>query len=656
MTMTVSAIKDNVYEILCRREHADVITQLRPTSIFTISTGELTDVYLECSNAREFLGYVKHAVLKILKEKHGNWGIDVDESFKDLQIKILPNELFKMHELSSKYENTVVSFDCVVIATDSPKTFIKKARVICPSCFKEDTIKCDYDRELPVMLCSNYKCKRQKLKVDTTKMETEDVQTVLLQELMEDTKNNSPIIMTGKLVSKNVRNSFVGQKKRVTGIFKTVVDDKKNEHDIVIEILNLEDLEDVSPNLPSPEQIKKLEEDSKHPEFITDIIGSFVPEIYGNSNIKLSILCLMAGGVGGKKRGDINILLAGDPSMAKSVLLVEADKLTHKSMYTSGRGASAAGLTIGMVKTSDGRMLALAGVLPLMNGGIAYIDEFDKMNRDDRSAIHPAMEQQKVTIAKAGTTLTLPAKTSILAASNPKFGRFDSSQTLTDNIDIPPPLLSRFDLIWVIKDEINIAEDLAKANHVLDTFENNNKKIIRKYPREELIEYINYVRTLKPKLSPTIRRKLISIYERLRDLARQDDVVVGIRQLEALVRLSTAYAKLTLRDTVDDVCVDAIQEMLNDAYKRINPNFGSSGYQAQLQGVPSKLTKEQLAFKVWEDCEDSGGHVNLVKFFREMDNVNFDQRDAKRIFTQWETNCIIKLNDDGTYMRSRAQH
>ncbi|SVE25485.1 uncharacterized protein METZ01_LOCUS478339, partial [marine metagenome] len=185
---------------------------------------------------------------------------------------------------------------------------------------------------------------------------------------------------------------------------------------------------------------------------------------------------MMAGGVEGKKRADINILLAGDPSMAKSVLLVEADKITHKSMYTSGRGASAAGLTIGMIKTSDGRMLAMAGVLPLMSGGIAYIDEFDKMNKDDRSAIHPAMEQQKVTIAKAGTTLTLPAKTSILAASNPKFGRFDSSQTLTDNIDIPPPLLSRFDLIWVIKDEINIAEDLAKANHVLDTFENNNKK------------------------------------------------------------------------------------------------------------------------------------------------------------------------------------
>jgi len=652
--MTASAKEDSVYEKLCMKKQADVIVQLRPTSTFTVEAGLLTDIFVECENPNEFIDYVKHSVLRILKEKHGAWGIDIDEAFKDLKIKLLPNGKFKMHELSSDYENTVVKFDCVVIATDTAKTFIKKARVFCPSCFSEDNLKCDYNRELPIMFCSNYKCKRQRLKVDTSNMETGDVQTVLLQELMEDAKNNSQILMTGKLVDKNVRNSAVGQKKRITGIFKTIVDDKKNEHDIVIEILTLEDLEDISPNLPPPEKIKKLHEDSKSPEFIKDVVGSFVPQVYGNKNIKLSILCMMAGGVEGRKRADINILLAGDPSMAKSVLLVEADKITHKSMYTSGRGASAAGLTIGMIKTSDGRMLAMAGVLPLMSGGIAYIDEFDKMNKDDRSAIHPAMEQQKVTIAKAGTTLTLPAKTAILAAANPKFGKFDSSQTITDNIDIPPPLLSRFDLIWVIKDEINLAEDLAKANHVLDTFENNNKKIIRKYTGKELTEYINYVKTLKPKLSPTIRKKIISYYERLRELARKDDVVVGIRQLEALVRLSTAYAKLTLRDTVDDVCVDSIKDMLDDAYTRINPDFGSSGYQAQLQGVPNKLSKEQLAFKIWEECEDSGGHVNLIKFFREMEKGQFDQRDSKRIFSQWETNCIIKLNDDGTYMRSRS--
>tara|TARA_R110002020_G_scaffold11474_3_gene43161 strand:+ start:3004 stop:4965 length:1962 start_codon:yes stop_codon:yes gene_type:complete len=653
--MTTSAMQDKVFEVLSKRELSEVVEQLRPNSVFSIDAmrDDLLDIYSECKTPKEFLDIVKHAVFSILTQKHGS-SVNIPITYKDLSVRLIANEILNMHEISSDYENTVITFDTVIIATDSPKTFVKKAKVVCPLCYNDDRISCDYNRDLPIIFCDNTRCKRQKMKIDTTSVITDDIQTVLMQELMENTKNNSPIILTGKLTGKNVGTSFVGQKKRITGIFKTVIDDKKNEHDITIEVLSLEDLEDVSPRLPSPEQIKKLHEDSKSDNFISDIVNSFSPQTYGNKNIKLSILCLMAGGVAGQKRGDINILLAGDPSMAKSVMLIEADKITHKSMYTSGRGASAAGLTIGMVKISDGRMLALAGVLPLMNGGVAYIDEFDKMNKDDRSAIHPAMEQQKVTIAKAGTTLTLPAKTSILAAANPKFGRFDGSQTLTDNIDIPPPLLSRFDLIWVIKDEVNLAEDLAKANHVLDTFENNNVDVKAKYTREELTEYINYVKTKTPKLSPLVRKKIITIYEKMRALAVQDDVVVGIRQLEALVRLSSAYAKLKLKDIVDDECVDEVQVMLEDAFKRINPSFGSSGYQAQLQGVSSRLSKEQLAFNIWAECEDENGHVNLIKFFKRMEEGGFKQQESKRIFTQWETNCIIILNDDGTYKRSRT--
>ena len=653
--MTQSAIKDQIFDVLCKRDIAEVIEQLRPNSIFSIDAEreDLLDLYCECKTPQEFLEFVKQGIFEILNQKYGG-SIDVPSTFKTLLVRLTSHDVLKMHELNAKYENTVVTFDCVIIGTDAPKTYIKRAKVVCPLCFNDETVSCDYNRELPITTCDNMRCKRQKMRPDTTKIVTDDIQTVLLQELMENTQNNAPVIMTGKLTGRNVGTSFVGQKKRISGMFRTVIDDKKNEHDVVIEVLALEDLEDISPRLPSKETLKKLHEQALHDDFIPEIVNSFSPQTYGNKNIKLSILCLMAGGVAGNKRGDINILLAGDPSMAKSVMLIEADKITHKSMYTSGRGASAAGLTIGMVKLSDGRMIALAGVLPLMNGGFAYIDEFDKMNKDDRSAIHPAMEQQKVTIAKAGTTLTLPSKTAILAAANPKFGRFDSSQTLTDNIDIPPPLLSRFDLIWVIKDEVNLAEDLAKANHVLDTFENNNKEVKPKYTREELTEYINYVRTLEPKLSPTVRRKIISIYEKMRELAVQEDIVVGIRQLEALVRLSTAYAKLKLKSVVDDECVDSVKVMLDDAYTRISPSFGSSGYQAQLQGVSSKLSKEQLAYKIWDEYQDDNNHVNLVKFFRKMEEGGFNQREYKRIFTQWETNCIVVLNDDGTYKRSKT--
>ena len=146
---------------------------------------------------------------------------------------------------------------------------------------------------------------------------------------------------------------------------------------------------------------------------------------------------MLAGGFSLSKRSDINILLVGDPSLAKSELLKECDNVSSKSMYTSGKGSSAAGLTIGLVKMDNGSFVAQAGVLPLCDGGHACIDEFDKMNSNDRSSMHEGMEQQTVSIAKAGFRMTLEAKTSILAAANPKYGKYDNSMSLIDNIDIP---------------------------------------------------------------------------------------------------------------------------------------------------------------------------------------------------------------------------
>ena len=219
---------------------------------------------------------------------------------------------------------------------------------------------------------------------------------------------------------------------------------------MIIDVSYIEDLDDVKLVKPTDSELKKLKEDSKEPDFINNVVRSYAPHIYGYSQIKKSLLLQLAGGVNGKRRGDINVLLVGDPSMAKSELLKFGKKITQTSIYTSGKGTSSAGLTIGMVKLSDGTMIAQAGVLPLCSGGFAFIDEFDKMNKLDRSSMHEAMEQQTVSRAVAGTNLTLPAKTSILAAANPKFGKYDPAESLGENINVPPALLSRFDLIWLI--------------------------------------------------------------------------------------------------------------------------------------------------------------------------------------------------------------
>jgi DNA replicative helicase MCM subunit Mcm2 (Cdc46/Mcm family) len=167
----------------------------------------------------------------------------------------------------------------------------------------------------------------------------------------------------------------------------------------VFDVAHLEDLGDVKLVKPTKEELDKLKEEAKKPDFINRIVRSYAPHIYGYSEIKESLLLQLAGGVNGKRRGDINTLLVGDPSMAKSELLKFGKKITQTSIYTSGKGTSAAGLTIGMVKLSDGTMIAQAGVLPLCSGGFAFIDEFDKMNKLDRSSMHEAMEQQTVSRA-----------------------------------------------------------------------------------------------------------------------------------------------------------------------------------------------------------------------------------------------------------------
>ena len=236
--------------------------------------------------------------------------------------------------------------------------------------------------------------------------------------------------------------------------------------------------------------------------------------------------------------------------MAKSELLKASRRLTQKSVFTSGRGASAAGLTIGIVELPNGRKVAQAGVMALCSGGHAMIDEFDKMNPSDRSAMHEAMEQQTVSIAKAGINLTLPAQTSVMAAANPIYGKYDLERNLAENLNLPPPLLTRFDFIWLLVDVVNSEDDTSKAQHILSSYDMEYENT--GMSEEKLMAYLNYARQLKPTLSKSTHLKLISVYNNMRSKSTSESITVGVRQLEALVRFSMARAKLLLKSEVDE--------------------------------------------------------------------------------------------------------
>jgi len=212
---------------------------------------------------------------------------------------------------------------------------------------------------------------------------------------------------------------------------------------------------------------------SKNPNIYEQFAASIAPSIFGFTDIKKSVACLLLSGSrkilpdGMKLRGDINVLLLGDPGTAKSQMLKFVEKVAPIGVYTSGKGSSAAGLTASVVRDAASRDFYLeGGAMVLADGGVVCIDEFDKMREDDRVAIHEAMEQQTISIAKAGITTILNSRTSVLAAANPVFGRYDDLKSPGENIDFQSTILSRFDMIYIVKDEHNEEDDIVSCQRL----------------------------------------------------------------------------------------------------------------------------------------------------------------------------------------------
>ena len=255
----------------------------------------------------------------------------------------------------------------------------------------------------------------------------------------------------------------------------------------------------------SEEEEQEFLELSRRPDLYNVMADCIAPSIYGNRDIKKAILCLLLGGSkkilpdGMKLRGDINVLLLGDPGTAKSQLLKFVEKVAPIAIYTSGKGSSAAGLTASVQRDQSTREFYLeGGAMVLADGGVVCIDEFDKMRDEDRVAIHEAMEQQTISIAKAGITTILNARTSVLAAANPIFGRYDEFKTPGENIDFQTTILSRFDMIFIVRDEHERGKDERIAKHVIAIHMGGRgveERVESEIPVEKMRRYISYCRT-----------------------------------------------------------------------------------------------------------------------------------------------------------------
>ena len=414
-------------------------------------------------------------------------------------------------------------------------------------------------------------------------------------ELVDVCKAGDRVEITGIFKCNQVR--INPRQRTVKNIFKTYVDalhiQKVDKKRLGIDASTVEeelaehaagDIEETR-KVTEEEEARIKEMASRHDVYEL-LARSLAPSIYELEDVKKGILLQLFGGTnktfdkGGspRYRGDINVLLCGDPSTAKSQLLQYVHKIAPRGVYTSGKGSSAVGLTAYVSRDPETRQLVLeSGALVLSDGGVCCIDEFDKMSDSTRSVLHEVMEQQTVSVAKAGIITTLNARTSILASANPIGSKYNPDLPVPQNIDLPPTLLSRFDLVYLVLDRVDETADRRLAQHLVGMYledapeHGSSNEIV---PLDFLTAYISYARAnVHPKLTRAASRTLVGEYVAMRALgadvrAQERRITATTRQLESMIRLAEAHAKMRLSATVQAADVAEAVRLIKAALKQ----------------------------------------------------------------------------------------
>ena len=487
--------------------------------------------------------------------------------------------------LRAKNIDKLIWFKGITIRSSTIRPQLVKAVFECNICGAQfEVIQLTTQLNSP-KFCVTKNCKaksRSDFRLISKKSEFIDWQSIMIQEIPEDLPSGR-IPRSVQAILKHDLVDYVKPGDRVTlmGIYKSVLATPTNGLNSNL-FKTFTDVNFIDPEDKSEENIelskedrKKIEELAKEPYIQRKIARSIAPNIYGREDLKMACALSLFAGTrrtkpgGGYKRGDIHVLFVGDPGTGKSEILKGAVDVSPRGLYTSGKGSTAVGLTAAVIKDNDtGQMNLEAGAIVLANGGVAAIDEFDKMDTADRSAIHEGMEQQTVSIAKAGIVATLKSQTAIIAAANPHSGRYDAYKTPTQNIRMPPSLLSRFDLIFVVRDTPNRADDAQLAEFILrnsmgdpeDIFEEDSESA-PPISGDLLKKYIQYARrNFHPTLTEEAKEKIKEYYLELRGQSDNEEAIVSIlaRNLDGLIRMAEAYAKMALKKKVTKEHVEDI--------------------------------------------------------------------------------------------------
>jgi replicative DNA helicase Mcm len=569
-----------------------------------------------------------------------------DRVRKDLMVRIRGiQDQVPLRRVDTSYLDRMLSVAGMVVRTSELRPLMTSAAWVCPSGHVTFQDQDDLPLKKPPKceLCDearNFELERKQSKFI-------DFQILRVQELPEEL----PPGQLPQFFDVNVEGDIVnmarpGDRVVLTGIVRAVPDYTVGQ--IRTRLFKSQiDCNQVEVKGKEPEHVQVTKEDealikniAASPDAYQKLVNSVAPAILGHLPEKEAILLLLGGSSsmslpdGTKIRGDINVLLVGDPGVAKSEMLKFAAQVAPRGIFASGRGTTAAGLSAAVIREKNVLMLE-AGVTVLADQGIAAIDEFDKMKPEDRTALHEQMEQNTVTIAKGGIYATLNARTAILAACNPVLGRYNPYQNLTENIStLPIPLLTRFDLIFVIKDQPHPAEDEKLAAHILSV---HTRKSYATPPPVEfalLKKYIAYAKKISPTLTKEAVARLKEYYLDLRKAGSDEGQIPATpRTLESLIRVASARARMLLREEVtEDDALTAIalmnrmvEDVLTDATTK-KTDFGIQ------MGKPAGEAKNvRAAMEVLKALEGPDKAAVDRKTFKEaLIKAKFTDEDAER--------------------------
>ncbi|MFA4701288.1 minichromosome maintenance protein MCM [Pyrococcus kukulkanii] len=624
---------------------------------------ELANEILE--HPEEGIGAAEDAIQIILREEF------LREDLPRIHARFhnLPETLL-VKDIGAEHINKLIQVEGVITRVTEIKPFVSKAVFVCKDCGNEMVVtQRPYEGFTVIKKCEV--CGSKNVTLDVDKSSFVNFQMFRIQDRPETLKGGQmPRFIDGILLDDIVDTAMPGDRVLVTGILR-VVQERREKTPVFRKILEVNHIEPVSREIEeleiTPEDEQKIRELAKRKDIVEAIVDSIAPAIYGYREVKKGIALALFGGVprtlpdGTRLRGDIHVLLVGDPGVAKSQILRYVSNLAPRAIYTSGKSSSAAGLTAAAVRDEfTGGWVLEAGALVLADGGYALIDELDKMSDRDRSVIHEALEQQTISISKAGITATLNARTTVIAAANPKHGRFNRMKPLFEQIDLPPTLLSRFDLIFVLVDEPDEKLDSEIARHILRVRRGESEVVTPKISHELLRKYIAYAKkNVHPVISEEAMEEIEKYYVRMRRSAKKGSENEGIRpipitarQLEALIRLSEAHARMRLSPIVTredareaiKLMEYTLRQIATDETGQIDVTILEVGQSAR------KLSKVERILDIIEKLQktsEKGAHIDDI--LEEAKKFGIEKQEAREIIEKLLQQGQIYMPETGYY-------